>query len=91
MNKHQLENELATSAKLPLSTAVKAIDGLISIAKTALAAGEEITIRGFGTLSVVQRDERMGRNPQTGEEKLIPAHRTVKFKTSKEFKETLNN
>lgn len=91
MNKHQLENELATSAKLPLSTAVKAIDGLISIAKTALASGEEITIRGFGTLSVVQRDERMGRNPQTGEEKLIPAHRTVKFKTSKEFKETLNN
>ncbi len=91
MNKHQLENELATSAKLPLSTAVKAIDGLISIAKTALAAGEEITIRGFGTLCVVQRDERKGRNPQTGEEKLIPAHRTVKFKTSKEFKEALNS
>ncbi len=90
MNKHQLENELATSAKLPLSTAVKAIDGLIRIAKTALAAGEEITIRGFGTLSVFKRDERMGRNPQTGEEKLIQAHRTVKFKTSKEFKETLN-
>lgn len=76
---------------MPLSTAVKAIDGLIRIAKTVLANGEEITIRGFGTLCVVQCDERKGRNPQTGEEKLIPAHRTVKFKTSKEFKETLNN
>lgn len=91
MNKHQLENELATSSKLPLSTAVKAIDGLIRIAKEKLTEGEEISIRGFGTLSVVHRDERKGRNPKTGEEKTIPAHRTVKFKPSKEFKETLNN
>ncbi len=91
MNKHQLENELATSAKLPLSTAVRAIDGLIRIAKEKLAEGEEISIRGFGTLSVVNRDERKGRNPQTGEEKTIPAHRSVKFRLSKEFKETLNN
>lgn len=90
MTKHQLENELATSAKLPLSTAVKAIDGLIRIAKEKLAEGEEISIRGFGALSVVHREERKGRNPHTGEEKTIPAHRTVKFKISKEFKETLN-
>ena len=90
MTKHQLENELATSAKLPLSTAVKAIDGLIRIAKEKLAEGEEISIRGFGALSVVRREERKGRNPQTGEEKTIPSHRTVKFKISKEFKETLN-
>ena len=90
MTKHQLENELATSAKLPLSTAVKAIDGLIRIAKEKLAEGEEVSIRGFGTLSVVHREERKGRNPQTGEEKTIPAHRTVKFKFSREFKESLN-
>ena len=91
MHKHQLENELATSAKLPLSTAVKAIDGLIRIAKEKLAEGEEISIRGFGTLSSANRGERKGRNPKTGEEVLIPAHRTVTFKISKEFKETLNN
>ena len=90
MTKHQLENELATSAKLPLSTAVKAIDGLIRIAKEKLAEGEEISIRGFGALSVVHREERKGRNPHTGEEKTIPAHRTMKFKISKELKETLN-
>ena len=91
MTKHQLENELATSAKLPLSTAVKAIDGLIRIAKEKLTEGEEISIRGFGTLSVVHREERKGRNPQTGKEKTIPAHRTAKFKISKEFKKWLND
>lgn len=73
MTKHQLENELATSAKLPLSTAVKAINGLIRIAKEKLAEGEEISIRGFGTLSIANREERKGRNPKTGEEVLIPA------------------
>lgn len=89
MNKHQLENELATSSKLPLSTAVKAIDGLIRIAKEKLTEGEEISIRGFGTLSVVHRDERKGRNPKTGEEKTIPAHKIVKLVLSKKIKDAL--
>ena len=75
---------------LAVSTAVKAIDCLIRIAKEKLAEGEEISIRGFGTLSTVNREARMGRNPQTGEEVPIPAHRTVMFKISKEFKTILN-
>lgn len=90
MNKHQLENELATSAKLPLSTSVKAIDGLIKIVSACLERGEEISIRGFGSLFVVEKAERMGRNPQTGKEQLIPAHRVAVFRASQNLKESLN-
>ncbi|MBD5371195.1 MAG: HU family DNA-binding protein [Bacteroides sp.] len=91
MTKHQLENELATSARLPLSTAVKAIDGLIRIAKEKLAEGEEVSIRGFGTLTPIEREGHTGRNPKTGEPVVVPAHRTVKFRISREFRDTLNN
>ena len=90
MRKNELARELAVSEKLHLSTAMKAIDGLVCIVKEALSQGEEITIRGFGTLSVVHREERKGRNPQTGEEVTVRAHRIVKFKPSKEFKTILN-
>lgn len=91
MTKNQIANELAVSEKLHLSTSMKAIDGLIRIMKEKLAEGEEITIRGFGSFSVVHREERKGRNPKTGGEHVIPAHHTVKFKPSKEFKQTLND
>ncbi len=43
MNRYQLANELATSERLTLSTAVKAVDGIVRIIKDALVKGEEVT------------------------------------------------
>lgn len=100
MRKSQLTQELAVSEKLHLSTAVKAVDGVIRIIKETLAKGEEITLRGFGTLSVVDVKERPAIHfktkeqiivPKTKEQIIVPAHRSVKFRLSKELKETLND
>lgn len=91
MRKSELTQELAVSEKLHLSTAVKAVDGVIRIIKETLAKGEEITLRGFGTLSVVKREERNAVHFKTKEPIVVPAHNTVKFRTSKELKELLNN
>lgn len=90
MNKLQLQNELAVSERLPLSTAVKAVDGIIRIVSETLARGENVAIRGFGILSTVNRAERMARDPRTGEPKPVPARRTVKFIPGKELKSKLN-
>jgi DNA-binding protein HU-beta len=49
----------------------------------ALAAGEKITLVGFGTFSVGERAEREGRNPRTGDKISIPASKVVKFKPGK--------
>lgn len=91
MTKNDLVRELAVSEKLHLSTAVKAVDGAIRIMKGALAKGEEITLRGFGTLSPVKREARIANHFKTQEPIVVPAHTTVKFKISKELKTTLNN
>lgn len=91
MRKNELTQELAVSEKLHLSTAVKAVDGVIRIIKETLAKGEEITLRGFGTLSVVQREERNAVHFKTKEPIVVPAHRTVRIRISKELKEQLNN
>lgn len=91
MRKNELAKELAVSEKLHLSTSIKAVDGVLRILKETLAKGEEVTLRGFGTLSVVQRVERNAVHFKTKEPIVIPAHNTVKFKPSKELKELLNN
>ena len=91
MTKNDLTKELAVSEKLHLSTAVKAVDGIVRILKESLARGEDVTLRGFGTLSPVKREERQARHFSTGEPITIPAHRTVKLKISKELKTILNN
>lgn len=91
MTKNDLVRELAVSEKLHLSTAVKAVDGIVRIMKESLAKGEEITLRGFGTLTPVKREERNAIHFKTKEPIVVPAHRSVKFKISNELKNTLNN
>ena len=56
-----------------------------------LASGKRVELRGFGAFSVQHRNERIGRNPRTGEsvsvgEKFIP-----RFKTGKELRLKLNS
>lgn len=91
MTKNDLAREVSISEKLPLSTAVKAVDGIIRVIKEALVKGEEVTLRGFGSLSVVQREERNAIHFTTKKPIVIPAHSTVKIRISKELKELLNN
>lgn len=91
MTKNDLIKEVAVSERLHLSTAFKAVDAIIRVIKEALAKGDEVTLRGFGTLSVVQREERSAVHFKTKEPIVVPAHRSVKFKISKELKDLLND
>lgn len=91
MKRNDLAKELAVSERLPLSTAMKAVDGIVRILKETLGKGETITLRGFATLAVIQRDERNAVHFKTKEPILIPAHRTVKLKVSNQLKKHLNS
>ena len=50
----------------------------------------EIKISSFGTFQVMDKKERIGRNPKTKKEAKIVARKVVKFKPSKAIKEKLN-
>jgi integration host factor subunit beta len=56
----------------------------------ALASGERIEIRGFGSFSLHYRAPRMGRNPKTGETVPLPAKYVPHFKPGKELREQVN-
>lgn len=90
MNKNDLINRVASSTGLSKVDAGRAIDAVTGSISSALAAGGEVRLVGFGTFSVVHRKATMGRNPRTGERIQIPAARRPKFKTGKALKEAVN-
>lgn len=55
-----------------------------------LKAGNEVTLPGIGKIAPVERDERTGRSPATGEQITIPGYKTAKLKVGKELKDALN-
>jgi integration host factor subunit alpha len=66
------------------------VDVVFETIKDTLADGEKLKISGFGNFVVRSKRERVGRNPQTGEEITISARRVLTFKPSQVLKNSLN-
>jgi len=66
MNKAELIEAIASSAKISKADAKKALDGFIESTTKALKKGDRVALVGFGSFSVSKRAARKGRNPQTG-------------------------
>ena len=66
------------------------VEATIGIIKDTLASGEDVLISGFGKLCVKEKAERKGRNPSTGEDKMISARKVVMFKCSGKLRDKVN-
>jgi integration host factor subunit alpha len=66
--------------------ALRLIDLLFDLIKDRLLEGESVHIVGFGTLEVVKRKPRRGRNPITGEEIQLSGHRALVFRPSRSIR-----
>jgi len=55
-----------------------------------LVKEKKLKLSKFGTFSIRNKNQRIGRNPKTKEEKVISGRSVVLFKPSKEFKELVN-
>ena len=51
---------------------------------------KKLKLSKFGTFSIREKKQRIGRNPKTKENKMISSRDVVLFKPSKEFKESVN-
>ena len=66
------------------------VEATIKAIQDAVIAGEKVQLVGFGTFETVERAERQGRNPKTGEPMTIVASKAPKFKAGKAFKDAVN-
>ena len=67
----------------------RAVDIIIEAMAESLDRGNRVEIRGFGSLSVRERQARQTKNPKTGKVMDIPPRKTVHFAMSKSLKEAL--
>lgn len=58
------------------------VEVIFNVMKARLLKGENVKLTGFGTLNVVARKPRMGRNPQTGDRILLEPSDYVTFRPS---------
>ena len=66
------------------------IEEFFSLISLNLKEQKKIKISKFGTFSLREKKQRIGRNPKTKEEKKISKRNVILFKASKEFKELVN-
>jgi len=80
MNKGDLVDKVAQDCGMSKAAAEQALNSVLGAISEAVAAGDKVTLIGFGTFSVSERAARMARNPQTGATLTIPARKVVRFK-----------
>lgn len=92
MTKSELIEQLAEQqAHLSQADVELAVKSILEQLSRALAAGERIEIRGFGSFCLHHRPPRMGRNPKTGEAVALPGKHVPHFKPGKELRERVND
>ena len=91
MTRSELIEKIA--AKNPNLT-VKDIENIVEVIFAsvidAMAKGERVEFRGFGSFCVHTREKRTAKNPRTGEKLLIDARKIPHFKAGKQLYDMLN-
>lgn len=90
MTKGDLIDILAEGTGLTKVETGAVVDGLFATMRYALKKGDTIDIRGFGRFKVVDRKERIARNPKTGEEIFVPTRKVPVFRCSKDLRDSVN-
>ena len=66
------------------------VEAVLEEMVSALSDGETVKISSFGSFSIRQKSQRMGRNPKTGEEVPILPRKVIIFKPSHVLKNRIN-
>jgi len=90
MNKSELIEALADKMQLPVREAASITNTIIDTMSDALAKGDAIEIRGFGSFVVKKYDSYTGRNPKTGEKIKVAPKKLPFFKVGKDLRERVN-
>lgn len=90
MNKSELIATLAEDSNISMDEAALVVNTFIDSIKEALAEGDRVEIRGFGSFKMKDYGGYTGRNPKSGELVEVQPKRLPFFRTGKELKEFLN-
>jgi len=90
MTKADLVEEISKETGLSKKDTGIIVNLIIENITRALAEGEKVELRGFGSFKVKSRKARRARNPRTGASVDVPAKLVPYFKASNELKDKVN-
>ena len=87
----QLSEAVYQEVGLSRNESANLVEQVLGEMAEALVRGEMVKISSFGTFSVRQKGERIGRNPKTGQEVPILPRRVLVFRASHVLKQRIND
>ena len=85
-----LSNKIYKNVGFSKNLSLKIVDDFFESIILDIIKSNKIKISSFGTFSILNKKERMGRNPKTGVQAKIFSRKVVKFKPSLYFKKKIN-
>jgi integration host factor subunit alpha len=86
----QLGESVYQEVGLSRSESADLLESVLNHVSDALSRGETVKISSFGSFSVRQKGQRIGRNPKTGEEVPILPRKVLVFRPSQVLKNRIN-
>ena len=86
MTRADLREAIWSELEFTRPEATRLVDAVIDVISERLSSGEEVQISSFGRFALRDKNERLGRNPRTGEPAAIPPRRVVVFRPSRLLK-----
>ena len=90
MTKAELIAKVAQSAQMGKTEANQDLNAVLDAMQEALAKDGKVILSGFGMFWTEKKDERLGRDPRTGETITVPARTGIKFKAYSQLKEKIH-
>tara|TARA_B100001105_G_scaffold253345_1_gene246701 strand:+ start:1299 stop:1580 length:282 start_codon:yes stop_codon:yes gene_type:complete len=91
ITRKKLYNRIHQNLGFSKNIASQIVDDFFELLIDELIKKKEVKISSFGTFKVIDKKERIGRNPKTKVVAKICARKIVKFKPSLKTKEKINN
>lgn len=89
MNKAGLAAAIAEKTGFRKRDIVAMLTAMTEVITEELQAGNDVHLVGFGTFEATEKEERIRRNPKTGEEIALPITKSLRFKPGRTLKDTL--
>ncbi len=86
----QLSESVYREVGLSRNESAELLEAVLRQVSDALARGESVKISSFGSFSVRRKEQRIGRNPKTGEEVPILPRKVLVFRPSQVLKSRIN-
>ena len=90
LTKAQIIEEISIRNGLTKKKSTETVEAFLEIMKKTLESGEDVLISGYGKFCVKHKAERRGRNPATGEDKMLAPRKVVTFRCSGKLRDKIN-